>query len=172
MENLIKIGYTQKPHGLSGELKVFIEEIYEEDFMECETVFLNIKGKELPFFIENIRGGTFTIVKFEDVDNKERAMEIQSKGLSIRATDLIPEQIREVQLISETGRLLGYKIFDQTVGEVAEIEEILEMPQQEMFAITYKKRELLIPVSKDYIVKIDHNKKEILMDLPDGLLDL
>ena len=42
MENLIKIGYTQKPHGLSGELKVFIEEIYEEDFMECETVFLNI----------------------------------------------------------------------------------------------------------------------------------
>ena len=46
------------------------------------------------------------------------------------------------------------------------------MPQQEMFAITYKKRELLIPVSKDYIVKIDHDKKEILMDLPDGLLDL
>ena len=172
MENLIKIGYTQKPHGLSGELKVFIEDTYEEDFMECETVFLNIKGKELPFFIESIRGGNFTIVKFEDVDTKEKAMEIQSKGLSIRATDLIPDQAREVQLISESGKLIGYMILDKTAGEVGIIQEVLEMPQQEMFSLKYQKRDILIPVSDDYILEIDDDKKEILMDLPDGLLDL
>jgi ribosomal 30S subunit maturation factor RimM len=32
--------------------------------------------------------------------------------------------------------------------------------------------EMLIPVGDDYIIKIDHKKKRIVVRLPEGLLDL
>ncbi len=172
MENLRKIGYTQKPHGLAGELKVSIEEMYEEDFLQCETVFLNIKGKLLPFFVETIRGGNFLIVKFEDVNNKEKATEIQGKELSVRERDLIPDDSRVKPIIESYTYLAGYLMMDKTAGQVAVIQEVIEMPQQEMAVVTYKNRELLIPLHPTLVAAIDKNKKEILMDLPDGLLDL
>jgi 16S rRNA processing protein RimM len=172
MENLVKIGYTQKPHGLAGELKVFIEEDYEDDFERCDTVFLNVKGKNLPYFIESIRGGNFLIVKFEDVTSKEAATAIQSKELSVRATDISRKTIRAIEQKSEIKNLVGYMIIDKTLGEIAVIEEIIEMPQQEMYVVTYKKREVLIPASEDYVVEVFEDKKQVVMDLPDGLLDL
>ena len=76
-----QIGFTKKTHGVAGEIKIAIEEVYEDLFLEADRVFLEIKGAKMPFFIENIRGGGELIVHFEDVKNKEEAWLLQSKGV-------------------------------------------------------------------------------------------
>ena len=38
MEKLISIGYTKKPHGLKGEIKLHIEDRYLEDLLEAGFV--------------------------------------------------------------------------------------------------------------------------------------
>ena len=63
-------------------------------------------------------------------------------------------------------------MIDKEVGEVGVIEEILDMPQQEMTLIRYKKREVLIPLNEELILEIDEKKKQVMVDLPEGLLDL
>ncbi len=172
MEDLVKIGYVAKPHALKGELKVSIEEAYEELFFDLDVVILNIKGQQIPFFVESIRGGNELIVKFEDVDNKEKALEISSKEIFIRQSDLPEdfEYISEGEL--DYAYLEGYELFDKTLGFIAKIEEVLDMPQQEMALIVYKNKDVLIPLNDDYIIAEDEERKTIMLDIPDGLLDL
>jgi len=69
-------------------------------------------------------------------------------------------------------KYVSFEISDKTLGEIGVIEEIIEYPQQEMAAVTYKDKEVLIPLNDQLIVKIDLDGKRIEMDLPEGLLAL
>ncbi|NJN33619.1 MAG: hypothetical protein HC817_04550 [Saprospiraceae bacterium] len=98
MENIISIGFTKKPHGLKGEIKLHIEEKYVEDIMSAEMLILDIKGKKTPFFIEDMRVGNAIIAKFEEVNTPESAAAIASKEVFLRQTDLIPDEEREIEI--------------------------------------------------------------------------
>jgi 16S rRNA processing protein RimM len=172
MDKLIKIGATQNPHGLKGELKVFIEEEYEDDFHNTDTVFLVYAGKSVPYFVESVRGGNAMIVKFEGIDSIEAATRIAKKPLEIRESDRIPEEERVVEMVESFDFLEGYTIIDVSLGQIAVIEEVIEMPQQEMAVIQYNNNERLVPLNDRLIVSIDDKTKTITMDLPEGLLDL
>jgi 16S rRNA processing protein RimM len=171
-ETLIKIGATQNTHALKGELKVFIEEEYEDDFLNIDTVFLTIAGKNIPYFIESVRGGNAMIVKFEDIDTIEAAAKIAKKPIQIRATDRIPEEERIVEEISSFDYLEGYMMVDKSIGQLAVIEEVMEMPQQEMAVIQYLNQEKLVPLNDRFIVSVDDKNKIVTVDLPEGLLEL
>jgi 16S rRNA processing protein RimM len=172
MENLIAIGYTKKPHGLKGEIKVQVEDKYLEDLMETEAVLLAIKGKPTPFFLEDIRVGNAIIAKFEDVNSLEEAMSIASKEMFLRPQDILPDDLREMTVERLAfADCVGFTLFDKN-EIVGTIEDVVEFPQQEMAVINYQNRELLIPLNEAFIQQIDKQAKRILMDLPEGLLDL
>ena len=73
MDKTISIGFTKKPHGLKGEIKLHIEEKYLEDMLNTDIVLLDIKGKKTPFFVEDVRVGNNIIAKFEDINTPEGA---------------------------------------------------------------------------------------------------
>jgi 16S rRNA processing protein RimM len=62
-------------------------------------------------------------------------------------------------------------LVDAQAGPVGPIEEVLEMPQQEMALVRYKGRETLIPLNTHFIQRVDTERREVLVDLPDGLLE-
>ena len=172
--NLIPIGFTKKPHGLKGEIKLQVTERYLEDLMNTDVVILQIKGKPTPFFVDDIRVGNTTIGKFEDIDNPESAMSIANKELFLREEDIIPDEFREFE-VTEEGleyeKCIGYTIFDGDIA-IGEIIDILEFPQQEMAVIEFENREVLIPLNVAFVLKRDDDAKQIMMTLPEGLLNL
>lgn len=174
MEEYIKIGTTKKPFGVKGELKVDIQEAYLEDFLHAKVLFIKRRGKPVPYFVEDIRVAGMPLVKFEEISSKELAGELGGSELLLRLTDVLPEEQRqlEVEETSEYSRLLGYEILEAVAGRVGRIEEILEFPQQEMAALTYQGKPLLIPLNPHFIDSIDPQKKIVQMTLPEGLLDL
>lgn len=170
----INIGYTKKLHGLQGELKLFIEERYLEDFLKNERIFLDVKGAKVPYFVADVRGKGELILKLEDVDTRDAAFALQSREVFLREQDLVPEHERELEIENETleyERLTGFLLLDKTAGEVGRIEEVLDMPQQEMAFLKYKGREVLIPLNEQFITSIDEKGKRVFMDLPEGLLE-
>jgi 16S rRNA processing protein RimM len=173
--NLIPIGFTRKPHGLKGEIKLHIEERYLEDLMKSDVVMLQIKGKPTPFFVDDIRVGNAIIGKFEDIDTPESALYIANKELFLREEDILTEDEREYEVEIDGGlkylKCIGYTIFDGE-KEIGEILDILEFPQQEMAVVEFENREILIPLNVAFVKKRDDAAKTILMDLPDGILDL
>jgi 16S rRNA processing protein RimM len=66
---------------------------------------------------------------------------------------------------------VGYTIVNAGV-EIGVISEIEEYPQQEMATINYNKKDILIPLNEQFIIKLDNKKKVIEMELPEGLLEL
>ncbi len=172
MDNVVKIGFTRKPHGLKGEIKLQIEDKYLEDLLETDVVLLTIKGKPTPYFIEDIRVGNAIIAKFEDVDTVEAATEIGSKELSLREKDILADDEREFEVEGlEYENCVGYKIMDGD-NLVGEIEEVVEFPQQEMAILTREGKDILIPLNVAFVIKRDDASKTIFMDLPKGLLEL
>ena len=172
MDKTFLIGATKKPHGLKGELKLYVEEKYVEDLMNAEILMIDIKGRPTPFFIEDIRFGNNIIAKFEDVNTPEAAMSIANKEISLRESDLIPDDEREIEIETMPyEHCIGYTIVNE--GEtVGVIDNIVEYPQQEMAILNYKNKVVLVPLNQHFIKKVDDKNKLIEMVLPEGLLDL
>ncbi len=172
MENIISIGFTKKPHGLKGEIKLHIEEKYVEDVMNAELLILDIKGKKTPFFVEDVRFGNAIIAKFEEVNSPEGAAAIASKEIFLRESDLIPEEEREIEIEKiPFEQCVGYTLFD--FGEkIGIIEDVIEFPQQLMATINIDNREVLVPLNEHFVKKCDDVQREIYLELPEGILDL
>lgn len=172
----VNIGYTRKAHGLSGELKFAIEEQFLEDFLKNERIFIAVRSSKIPYFIANVRGKGELIVQLEDVDNRDAAQLLQSKEIFLREQDILPTKPPKIEVPDEDEleyeRLVGYLIVDQIMGDIGAIDEVLEMPQQEMAFLKHKGRDVLIPLNDQMIISIDEVNKKVLMDLPDGLLDV
>jgi len=172
MSNYIQIGFTKKTHGIGGELKVVIEEPYEDIFLEADRVFLEIKGARQPFFIKNIRGGGDLIVLFEDVANREEALALQSRGIFLPENEVPEEAMLPVEDMTEYGYVVGFMLVDQEQGQIGPITEIIEMPQQEMAVVQWQGREVLIPLNEQFVLSVDEPGKTVRMNLPEGLLAL
>lgn len=174
MEKYVSIGFTKKCHGFKGDLKVQVDEIYLEDFLKSSVVFLLIKGKHVPYFIEKSRFGNELLLKLEEVDSKEAAHPLTSKELFLQAKQILAKEEREVEIESnlEFEKYIGYTILDTELGAIEKIKEIIEYPQQEMATLIYHEKEILIPLHQQLIEKIDDSQQYIYMNLPKGILDL
>jgi 16S rRNA processing protein RimM len=139
--------------------------------MEKKRVFLEIRSTKVPFFIKDIRGAHGDIVLFEDIPNREAALLLQSKKIYLLQSD-VPDDLDLETDALQYSHLAGYTLLDETLGLIGAIEEVIEMPQQEMAVLQYQNKEVLVPLNAIFIKKIDDKKSEILMDLPDGLLTI
>jgi len=169
---LIEVGYTMKPHGLNGEIKVVVEENYEDDFLNIEVVVLEIKGIQTPFFVESIRGANQLIVKFENIDNRDEALKISSKKLFLKAEDISSVEDQNPKDTSNIENIIGYLLKDNNSENQGIIAEIIDVNDQDMAIIDQNNKEVFVPLIPHWIIEIDSSKKEILMDLPIGLFDL
>ena len=170
-----RIGRTRKVHGTRGELKVEIEDRWLEDFTQGDVVFLELQGQLVPYFVEELRGGSGLLLKLEEVDGREAALRLTSKPLYLRATDLLADDQREFyaeEVSLQYTYLIGYQLVDETTGPVGPIREVLDMPQQEMAVVDYRDGQSLVPLAEPLIERIDEATQTVHMRLPEGLLDL
>ncbi|NUN99427.1 MAG: 16S rRNA processing protein RimM [Saprospiraceae bacterium] len=172
MDAMVKIGRIGKAHGISGELKAFVEDAYWEDFLNAEILFLEIRGQHLPYFIEDIRSGNAVLLKLEDLNTREDAQMLHGKDIYLRKEDILPDEARTIIIEPGFERYTGYNIEDEANGLIGKIEEVIEMPQQMMAVVVYRGREILIPLNEQFIVRADTGQSVLHMNLPDGLLDL
>ena len=164
---LIEIGRTTKSHGYAGHLKILLNEEVKA-FLEMETLFLLEGGKHLPYFVEEtgkIKDNTI-ILKIEDIDSKEAAHGLLNK------TVFADEQNVELEQKTTEQPLLGWKVVDANAGELGLIEDIVEMPQQQMAQLTSQGQEILVPIVEEYIENQDEQQKILQVNLPEGLIEL
>jgi len=170
MEGFTVIGRLVSPKGTNGHLKALLE-TDKEGFDHIEAFFIEDKnGLPLPCFIESIEWkDDHVLIKFEEANNKEEAYELASRILYL-PQEMINESPPEAE--GNYGYLSGYEIHDKQRGALGKIEEILQMPGQELALLYLNNRELLIPLNEDLILSIDDKKQRVDMHLPDGLLNI
>ena len=69
--------------------------------------------------------------------------------------------------------VVGFKVIDATKGDIGEIFNVLELPQQAVLEIKNKQeKEILIPITDQIIKTVNRAEKIIEIDAPEGLIDI
>ena len=167
MNDLKEIGIIKKAHSYKG--YVLIEWIYNKVELseEIDYFFLIIDKKPVPFMVEDhFMKGHRLAVKFEDIDDELTAKNIIGYGVSLSINDIISfEEDRGSELV-------GYRVIDKKIGFLGNIEDIMQITGNELAKITYKGKEVFLPLNEDLIDSKDKEKKELNYNMPEGLLDL
>ncbi|MFP4556501.1 MAG: ribosome maturation factor RimM [Bacteroidales bacterium] len=158
----------KRTHGVNGEVQVIWNSSFNPDNAELESVFLQIEGIPIPFFINRHRskGADDSLLLFEDVETLEEANEIV--GLTIYAEIMRKDEPDEIFLDD----LVGFTIISSSGIQVGTIEELQDYAGNLVFqAINNAGHETLVPATPDFIMEIDEEQKTIIMELPDGLIE-
>ncbi|MGD0710318.1 MAG: ribosome maturation factor RimM [Bacteroidales bacterium] len=169
-EECYHLGYIFKTHGFKGELIFLSREEISLNLKKPESVFIEINGQLIPFFIDLLilAGTSSFIIKFHDIDNAAKAQQYLKCNVFIPLSDLPKPKKKEITFKD----LVGFKVVDDTYGDIGEVSHVMEMPQQLILEIKKGTIEILIPANENIIHKIDKKKKTILIDAPDGLIDI
>ena len=107
-------------------------------------------------------------VKFEDVDSEEDADDLMKSPLYL-PLDLLPE-LDENQFYFHD--IIGYQVEDLKKGPIGTITAINDMTSQALFEIDFNGNQILIPMNDSFIHKLDKEQKLLIVDAPEGLIDL
>ena len=171
IRDFVRVGSTGKPRGITGEIKIFLNDAYAEDTLNAEFLFLDHDGSKVPLQVESIREIQDIVIKFKGVDDPSAASTWTSLDIYL-PIDEVEEWAEDDQETSGYGKLTGYEISDKRTGVIGNILEIIEFPQQEMAKVIYQGKEVLIPLNPVFIDKVDTRHKVMIMDLPEGLLEI
>ncbi len=169
LEQSFYIGYISKTRGLKGELQLFFEfEDYQD--LDFDTLFVEVNKKLVPYFVDQIKYHTNSTayLNLEDVDHIDQAQPLVRKKVYL-SNDKMPERDPDDFRMKD---LVGFLVVDETHGELGEITEVQDLPQQFVATVDYNGKELMFPLNDDLILGIDPEEEIIEVDLPDGLVDL
>ncbi len=169
-ENFIKLGKINKANRKSGELTIVLAANAQVIDIDLNVVFLEIDGGLVPFFISNI-GGIATDhfrATIEDYDNSGVAQRLVGFNVYLpKGKNDLPNEFQ-----FDNDELIGYEVSDKTHGLIGIIRDVVQLPEQTVLQIFDEENEILVPFVADFYISIDHEKKLLHLDLPDGLIDL
>jgi len=160
------IGYIKNTHNLKGELIFNIEDSFINKIIETELVFIDIDNLPVPFFIEKIKPhNNLFIVKLHNIKTIEKASELIGCNISIDKTTLKNTDIKN------TEELINLEVFDKNNNFIGLVNDYLNYDKNNLLVVKNKQgKEILIPLNSDFIKLVNNNR--IVVDLPDGLIDL
>ena len=164
-DEVYKIGRIGKPHGISGEVTLrFSDDVF--DRVDADYLVLMVDGILVPFFIEEyrFRSDEVALVKFEDIDTKDRASELT--GCDV----FFPRHLADAgDDVLTWSQIVGYDIVDvlsdKTIGRIEAVDETTINTLLELSDGT------LIPAADEFIEDIDHEERKLMMRLPEGFVN-
>ncbi|MCZ2100144.1 MAG: ribosome maturation factor RimM [Chitinophagales bacterium] len=164
----IAIGQLLKSVGTSGEMKVLVQDEFFEDVDQCGHFFVKNKGNYVPYFIEYFRESADLIIKIEEMDTPEAVNCLVLEPIYLPQSDI---QSEGGSTSAEMTQLEQYEIYDngQCIGKIIELQP---MKHQLLATVNYQGKEIMIPIHESLIESINHDTRQINMNLPDGILEL
>src|SRR5690606_36107879 len=142
------IGYITKTRGLKGEMQLFFEfEDYKE--LDFDVLFLEVNQKLVPYFVDSIKihNNRTAYLNLEDIDHVDKAQPLLKKKAYL-PNDKMPERDPDDFRYTD---LIGYLVVDENEGELGEIMDVQELPQQFMATVDFQGNELMFPLNTDLI---------------------
>lgn len=169
-DNCYLLGYIVRTHGTAGNVVVFLDVDYPEEYEDLESVYVEVKGELVPFFIEdfNLQKQNNAIVSFEDIGTIEKAQTLVGSSLYLALDEL--EELADDEFYYH--EIKGFQVVDETRGELGTVREVYSLNGQDLIAMDYHGTEVLIPTAADIVLRADKGNKSLLVNLPEGLLEV
>ena len=160
------VGRIGRAHGVLGEATIEVQSDDPDLRFEVGNKLTLENGKELT--IRSARWhNQILLLAFDGIDDRNEIESLRDELLSadVDLSTLAPGEYHYQQL-------LGSKVL-LTNGElIGEVDEIVKLPGQDLLSVTKSGKQVLIPMVKQFIVSIDIDSKTIVINPPEGLLDV
>lgn len=169
-ENCFYLGKIVKKYSFKGELLAKLDTDEPELYEHLDAIFIDLRGNLIPFLIESsqLHKSDLLRLRLEDVDNESDADALLKSDLYL-PLELLPQLNGNKFYFHE---VIGFKIRDEKFGEVGTIIGINDSTAQALFEVDRNGVEILIPMNDEFIVKVDRAQKTIMVNTPDGLIEL
>jgi 16S rRNA processing protein RimM len=166
---LVQIGQFRKSHGTQGEIAFsFINDSFatsKRSFLVCE-----IDGIFVPFHIENYRfiSNSLAYIRLKTIDSDLKTRSLIGKDV------FFPKKYIKKSVGSDDftyDYFIGFTLIDEQLGEIGLIIDVDTTTLNTLFIVEKGKEEILVPAVEEIIIRINENRKEIIVALPEGLLE-
>ena len=159
--NFIKIGKIVKPHGIKGELRILSSFPYKDRVFVVGNK-LKIEEKEYVITSYRVHKG-FDMVTFEGYTNINDILFLVNRDvyfdkdlLSLSSDEILDEDLISYEVLTNDGRR-------------GIIKEIFYASENNKILRIQMDKEVLVPWNSPMIVKIDKEKKEVIIELIEGM---
>jgi 16S rRNA processing protein RimM len=169
-EECFYLGKIAKKFSFKGEVLIYLDTDEPELYENMESVFVEFNKNLVPFFIENssLHKNDFLRVKFEDINTELDADEILGCEIYLPLS-MLPKLEGNQFYFHE---VIGFEIEDQRLGVFGKIVAVNDSSAQTLFEVVNGNVEILIPMIDHFLVKIDRKNKKVVMNLPEGLVEM
>ncbi len=169
MQDIFRIGVITSTHGLRGEVKVFPTTDDVNRFKKLKKCFIRTdKGdieveKNTCKFFKNM-----VILSFKEFDNINDIEKYKGCDLYVTRENAVPLEEDEFYISD----IIGADVFEENGDKLGELSDVLKTGANDVFVVKLPdKKEVLIPVIKEFVPEMDIESKKITVRLMKGMLD-
>ncbi|MEP6995726.1 MAG: ribosome maturation factor RimM [Acidobacteriota bacterium] len=171
MPERLLVGRIQRPHGLSGELSIGIQTDFPERFTTGQRLAWHREGDaDRELVLTGVRPhGNRLLMTFEGIADPEGARALCGGDLFVPMTEAFPRP----EGFFYSHEIQGFVCEDPQGGPLGSAAGVEQTPAGPLLAVTLPSgKEALVPFVEEFVLRIDGNARKIVLELPDGLLDL
>lgn len=170
------MGHLTKPHGIYGEITVKpLTDHPEGTFAPGVVLFVaDASGRDPdpampPLTVDQARHvRTGVIVDFRGVESRNEAEVLRGRYLLRDIADVEP--LGEGEVFHH--QLLGMEVVTVDGVSLGTVREVYDLAPVELLEVRGGDRETMIPFRKEFVREVDAVARRIVVDPPEGLLDL
>ena len=99
--------------------------------------------------------------------NKDKAEELKNKSVFVN-----PKDVDLTEEKFDKNNITGYDLFSNEEENLGKVSAVIKIKNNNLIQIYINETEVLLPFSEKTILVLDHSKKQIKLDIPDGLIEL
>jgi 16S rRNA processing protein RimM len=172
MNDYLIIGKLIGAHGVAGELKVFPITDDARRFSSLTDILLldaNEKSVKNLKIISTRPAGSNILCTVEGIHDREAAQALFGHFIAVSRNQAV--QLPDHQYF--IADLVGCRVYDDTIGLLGVVSDVLHQSGADVFIIAREnKKDLLVPFLKSIVSRVEIEKREIFVCLPDGLFEI
>ncbi|NLP58873.1 ribosome maturation factor RimM [Lutibacter sp. B1] len=164
------LGKIVRKHSFKGDVVAKLDTDEPELYTNLESVFIALSNNLVPFFIEKslLQKGNQLRIKFEDIESEDDADAIMGAELYL-PLEFLPKLTGNKFYFHE---IINFDIEDVNYGPIGVIVGVNDSSAQPLFEINANGKDVFIPMIDDFIKKVDRDNKKVIVETPEGLIDL
>ena len=170
-DNCFLLGKITKPYSFKGEVVLWMDVDDSAPYEGVDTLWLPQQGILVPYSVESLRRNKDRfVVRLADVNSEAAAKQLSGKDVWMPLAEMAPMEdgkfyFHEVQ---------GWTAIDRSSGEaVATIVHVVDQGAYPMLEVEFDNgNQGFIPLPDHVKVDVKREEQQLVLDLPEGLLDV
>ncbi|MGE5329001.1 MAG: ribosome maturation factor RimM [Deltaproteobacteria bacterium] len=168
MIEYLEIGKIINTHGIKGELKVLPLTDDPKRYNKLKFLFVDNKGSFQKYDVEYVKyHKSFVILKLRGVESMEQAELLKNHVLKVHRKDAVKLPEGSYFICD----IIGMTVKAISGQELGLLEDVLKTGSNDVYIVRKEGKELLIPALKAVVKSIDLESKQMLVDLPEGIME-